>query len=99
MVTREGDHLRLRCAATGTPRPHVEWRRVDNKTIPGGIWQDSSVHGNTLNLTSVNRVHMGGYQCIANNGIPPEAMQTFYIEVHCEYLELPPSSYFLFISI
>lgn len=39
IVVREGEHLRLRCAATGNPKPHVEWRRMDGKTIAVGAWQ------------------------------------------------------------
>lgn len=40
--------------------------------------------GHTLNITSINRVHMGAYRCMANNGIPPSTNQTFYVEVHCK---------------
>lgn len=43
----------------------------------------SSIPGHTLNITKVNRVHMGAYQCYADNGIPPAANATFNIEVHC----------------
>lgn len=39
--------------------------------------------GHTLNITSINRVHMGAYQCYADNGVPPAANATFTIEVHC----------------
>ncbi|XP_029726008.1 uncharacterized protein LOC109409677 [Aedes albopictus] len=81
IVVQEGTHLRLRCAATGTPKPHVEWRREDGKTISNGAWQASSMAGHTLNITKINRVHMGAYQCLADNGIPPPANQTFNIEV------------------
>lgn len=48
----------------------------------------SSMAGHTLNITKINRVHMGAYQCLADNGIPPPANQTFNIEVQCMYLEL-----------
>lgn len=44
----------------------------------------SSITGHTINITHVNRVHMGAYQCVADNGIPPIANATFYVEVHCE---------------
>lgn len=40
--------------------------------------------GHTLNITKVNRVHMGMYRCIADNGIPPVANQTFQLDVYCE---------------
>lgn len=48
----------------------------------------SSIPGHTLNITKVNRVHMGAYQCIADNGIPPAANATYNVEVHCECLHL-----------
>uniref|UniRef100_A0A182MBY3 Ig-like domain-containing protein n=1 Tax=Anopheles culicifacies TaxID=139723 RepID=A0A182MBY3_9DIPT len=82
IIVHEGTHLRLRCAATGTPRPHVEWRRDDGKTISNGAWEATSMAGHTLNITKINRVHMGAYQCLADNGISPPANQTFNIEVH-----------------
>ncbi|XP_058066381.1 uncharacterized protein LOC131216002 [Anopheles bellator] len=82
IVVHEGTHLRLRCAATGTPKPHVEWRRADGKTISNGAWEATSMAGHTLNITKINRVHMGAYQCLADNGISPPANQTFNIEVH-----------------
>ncbi|CAO1433024.1 unnamed protein product [Diamesa serratosioi] len=82
IVVREGDHLRLRCAATGTPRPNVEWIREDGKTISSGTWEANSMAGHTLNITRVNRVHMGAYRCIADNGIPPVANQTFQLDVY-----------------
>lgn len=40
--------------------------------------------GHTLNITKINRVHMGAYQCVANNGIPPAASAIFNVEVHCK---------------
>ncbi|CAO1428660.1 unnamed protein product [Diamesa hyperborea] len=82
IVVREGDHLRLRCAATGTPRPNVEWIREDGKTISSGTWEANSMAGHTLNITRINRVHMGAYRCIADNGIPPVANQTFQLDVY-----------------
>lgn len=85
IVVREGDHLRLRCAATGTPRPNVEWIREDGKTISSGTWEANSMAGHTLNITRINRVHMGAYRCIADNGIPPVANQTFQLDVYCKF--------------
>lgn len=85
VVVREGDHLRLRCAANGFPPPNVEWVREDEKTISTGAWEATSMPGHTLNITKVNRVHMGTYRCIADNGIPPAANQTYQVDVYCEY--------------
>ncbi|KAJ4434954.1 hypothetical protein ANN_23526, partial [Periplaneta americana] len=90
IVVHEGENVRLRCAATGNPRPAVEWRKVDGSVIPLGSWQATycpvavSVPGHTLNITRINRGHMGTYNCMADNGVPPPANQTFVLEVHCE---------------
>lgn len=77
---------RLRCSATGFPRPTIEWIRDDDKTIPNGAWNENSMIGETLNFTKVNREHMGLYICIADNGIPPSKNQTFQIDIHCKYV-------------
>lgn len=45
----------------------------------------TSMPGHTLNITKINRVHMGAYQCSADNGVPPSANATFLLEVHCKY--------------
>ncbi|CAG2055150.1 unnamed protein product [Timema podura] len=82
IVVHEGENIRLRCAAMGTPRPTVEWRKMDGSVIPMGSWQTVSISGHTLNITRINRAHMGHYLCMANNGIPPAANQTFLLEVH-----------------
>ncbi|XP_075215679.1 uncharacterized protein LOC142321462 isoform X2 [Lycorma delicatula] len=82
VVVREGENIRLRCAATGTPRPTVQWQKLDSSTIPMGSWQEVSATGDTLNLTHVNRLHMGIYMCVADNGISPPANHTFNLEVH-----------------
>ncbi|KAG8226569.1 hypothetical protein J437_LFUL004741 [Ladona fulva] len=34
MVVREGTNVTLRCAATGSPRPSIVWRREDGESIP-----------------------------------------------------------------
>lgn len=39
IIIQEGENLRLRCAATGFPRPLVEWRREDKMPISVGAWQ------------------------------------------------------------
>ncbi|KAK6642604.1 hypothetical protein RUM43_004106 [Polyplax serrata] len=82
IVVREGENVRMRCAAEGRPKPSVEWRKFDGSTIPVGSWQAISVPGHALNITRINRQHMGVYMCIADNGIPPPANQTFVLEVH-----------------
>lgn len=33
MVTHEGGNIRLRCVATGSPKPTVIWKREDGRNI------------------------------------------------------------------
>lgn len=40
--------------------------------------------GNTINITKVNRLHMGHYKCIADNSIAPSAIQYYLIETYCK---------------
>ncbi|XP_060533065.1 uncharacterized protein LOC132706029 [Cylas formicarius] len=82
IVVHEGENVRLHCSATGIPAPHITWQRFDNRPINRGAWQDVQVFGPTLNITRVNRDHMGAYLCIADNGVPPQANQTFNLEVY-----------------
>ena len=44
----------------------------------------SNAVGSTLNITQINREHMGTYVCEANNGIPPSALQEFDVQVYCK---------------
>lgn len=82
---KELDNLRLQCAATGNPKPKIVWEREDKKAIDWGKWKDNSKVGQSINITSINRVHTGTYVCIADNGIPPKARHKFYVEIHCEF--------------
>lgn len=81
-VITEGDNVTLHCAANGVPKPKVSWLRPNGQFIQMGPWQAATVSGYSLNITFVSRVHMGIYQCIADNGIPPQVNQSFIIEVH-----------------
>lgn len=39
IVVIEDSFLRLRCAATGLPRPDIVWSRLDGRPITDGAWQ------------------------------------------------------------
>lgn len=60
-------------------------RSFSNFSLQISLLLVSSICGKSLNLTHVNRIHMGVYECIADNGIPPQANQTFLLEVHCKF--------------
>lgn len=84
IVVNEKDNLRLQCVATGNPKPHIEWTRKDGNVIDWGTWKDVSKGGHSINFTSINRVHIGTYVCVADNGIPPAVTHNFNVEVHCK---------------
>ncbi|XP_043791730.1 lachesin-like [Apis laboriosa] len=81
MEVREGSNVTLRCAATGTPKPKVTWRRE----VGGTITQANSHEvgqGSVLKLTRVTRAHMGPYLCIASNGVPPAVSKRIVLNVY-----------------
>ena len=49
-----------------------------------GNYSASYVPSPILNITHINRVHMGTYVCEAFNGIPPNDTQEFRVDVYCE---------------
>ena len=106
IIVKEGDHLKLTCAATGNPKPKISWNLKNGHAIPDGAWKSellfilkniyngmhffasfigSNAEGSTLNITQINREHMGTYVCEANNAIG-KAYQEFDVQVHCKLL-------------
>ncbi|XP_074101991.1 opioid-binding protein/cell adhesion molecule homolog isoform X1 [Cotesia typhae] len=84
MVVREGSNVTLRCAASGSPQPNITWKRESGEAIALGVNDEavSSINGSTLNITRVNRLHMGAYLCIASNGVPPSVSKRIMLIVH-----------------
>lgn len=41
ITVNEGDNLRLRCVATGHPKPTIVWEKLDTSTIPMGSWKSN----------------------------------------------------------
>ncbi|XP_073992990.1 neurotrimin-like isoform X4 [Rhodnius prolixus] len=83
MVVREGSNVSFRCAASGSPPPNITWRREAGEAISlGNGVEVNSVEGPVLNITKVNRLHMGAYLCIASNGVPPTVSKRIMLIVH-----------------
>ena len=45
-----------------------------------------AVEGEKLSLSGVQRSDMGGYLCIASNGIPPSVSKRYDVQVNCKWL-------------
>ncbi|XP_024085991.1 lachesin-like [Cimex lectularius] len=83
MVVREGSNVSFRCAASGSPAPSIVWRREGGEPIPLPSGQEATtVEGPILNISRVNRLHMGAYLCIASNGVPPSVSKRIMLIVH-----------------
>ncbi|CAD7079680.1 unnamed protein product [Hermetia illucens] len=89
-ANNEGGTIQLYCRATGVPSPTVQWRREDGKDIilrseskdkrvPVAV---KAVEGERLILNQVHRTDMGGYLCIASNGVPPSCSKRFDVHVN-----------------
>lgn len=46
-----------------------------------------AVEGERLSLSGVQRSDMGGFLCIASNGIPPSVSRRYDVQVNCKYRE------------
>ncbi|XP_034934357.1 protein amalgam-like [Chelonus insularis] len=83
MEVMEGSNVTLRCAATGTPKPTVTWRRETNEKIVLPNWHNATtLEGPELALIRVTRHHMGPYLCIASNGVPPSVSKRIVLIVN-----------------
>ncbi|XP_050084709.1 protein amalgam-like [Anopheles aquasalis] len=86
-VANEAGNVQLVCQATGVPEPTVQWRRENGKDIvvrtEGREKQVVKfVEGERLVLNQVQRTDMGGYLCIASNGVPPSVSKRFDVQVN-----------------
>lgn len=45
-----------------------------------------AVEGERLILNQVQRTDMGGYLCIASNGIPPSVSKRYDVQVNCKLI-------------
>jgi hypothetical protein len=43
------------------------------------------IDGQRLILNGVQRTDMGGYLCIASNGIPPSVSKRYDVHINCKY--------------
>ncbi|XP_063705637.1 protein amalgam [Culicoides brevitarsis] len=87
MMVPEGGTAKLVCKARGFPKPKVVWKRQDGREIIARNGQHGkskvlTVEGEMLTLSKVTRSEMGGYLCIASNGVPPSVSKAIKLQVH-----------------
>ncbi|XP_066950543.1 lachesin-like isoform X2 [Macrobrachium rosenbergii] len=82
VIAQEGNDVKLRCRARGSPKPTVTWKREDGRNIT--VDKSTSVteyEGEVLRLSKVSRMDMGAYLCIASNGHPPTVSKRMLVSV------------------
>ncbi|XP_050734679.1 lachesin-like [Eriocheir sinensis] len=82
VIAQEGNDIKLRCRAKGSPRPTVTWKREDGQHIT--VNKSTTVPeytGEVLRLSKVSRMDMGAYLCIASNGHPPTVSKRILVSV------------------
>lgn len=82
-----GTTVKLRCNADGYPKPNIKWRREDRKrikiTAPNGrMARVEQFMGPNLTIHDVQTEDMGGYLCMADNGVPPIVSKRLFLYVH-----------------
>ena len=81
-MVQENAPAELLCAAHGSPKPSISWRRENNAILPtGGVLY----RGNVLKIHSVKKEDRGTYYCVADNGVGKPARRNVAVEV-----EFPP---------
>lgn len=60
----ENSVAELRCTASGSPEPRIQWIRLD-----GDISQDVIIRGGYLRFNSLRKSDEGNYRCYAQNNI------------------------------
>ena len=76
LTLNEGGNVQLYCNATGNPSPNITWFKAGSNQAVG--------HGETFNVTSVNRSFTGLYQCQADNGVRNASVATAFVNVDCK---------------
>ncbi|XP_055897710.1 lachesin-like isoform X2 [Biomphalaria glabrata] len=75
----EGEAVDLFCNATGTPKPEISWYRIHKKAqYPRE--RVGSV-GELLQIKNISKNCADYYECVADNGVSPNAIQTFKVTV------------------
>lgn len=75
----------IRCTASGSPQPVIEWRRLDGRLSNDIVQRDGY-----LRFNSLRKADEGNYQCVASNDAG-EADITIPIYIRAQTRPLPPT--------
>ena len=75
----EGTKLSLKCKASGTPSPKIEWKAKGSTVVLA-----SGIGSKELLFNSINRRNQSEYQCIATN-VAGKVKETAQVIVNCKY--------------
>ncbi|XP_060077174.1 lachesin-like [Ylistrum balloti] len=79
VVSAVGGDVTLTCRVYGAPEPTITWYKGDAGTNIMG-------HGEVLHLEGLRAGDGGEYSCEADNGVSPNAMETYHITIKQEPL-------------
>ena len=74
MVVREGSNVTLKCAATGSPKPTIVWRREDGDMIP--------VSGGQEGNSPCKRASHPAVVVHSDTGFYTQTLALFYTHIH-----------------
>ncbi|XP_033726269.1 opioid-binding protein/cell adhesion molecule homolog isoform X2 [Pecten maximus] len=77
VVSAVGEDVTLTCRVFGAPEPTITWYKGDTGSNIMG-------HGEVLHLEGLRAGDGGEYRCEADNGVQPNAMETYHITIEQE---------------
>ncbi|GFS52408.1 titin [Trichonephila inaurata madagascariensis] len=83
LITTVGATVTVRCLASGSPEPTIQWTKKDgSKTINVNPTVSTDAKDSSLlRLSPVSYEDAGVYECMADNGIPPVITSNFTLTI------------------
>ncbi|XP_074650351.1 opioid-binding protein/cell adhesion molecule homolog [Tubulanus polymorphus] len=82
VIVSEGNTLRLICNATGSPTPRVTWYRISDTNFGHDEKIKYTAEGEVLVIHNATRYCQDIYECVADNGVGPQASHQTKVIVH-----------------
>ena len=88
IVVTRGEDVTLRCDASGSPKPSIQWRKTGvNSSLPSAILRGVTTedHNAALTIHGADLNHEGAYQCFTYN-VHGFALIPFQVTLRGEHL-------------